>query len=257
MKYGLNNVVSYARKFGLKAPLQAVPSLAIGSIGATLMEMTSAYTVFPNGGTRIEPYLIESIVGKSGETMERNIKTEHEVLKKPSAYIMVNMMQDVNIRGTAAKVWASGFVHPSGGKTGTTNRFTDAWYIGYTKQYTMGVWIGTDADLPMGPGHTGAEDALPIWISVMKELHKNLPLLPFPVPEGVVSEPICNLTGKIAGEFCNAKTQCLYSAGFQPTDVCDGNHVTTKAKVKDATLFGSHSQQSTPAKKATTVRKTF
>jgi len=259
MKYGLNNVVSYARKFGLKAPLQAVPSLAIGSIGATLMEMTSAYTVFPNGGSRIEPYMIESMVGKSGETIERNMKIEHEVLKKPSAYIMVNMMQDVNIRGTAAKVWGSGFVHPSGGKTGTTNRYTDAWYIGYTKQYTMGVWIGTDADLPMGAGHTGAEDALPIWISVMKELHKGLPLLPFPVPEGVVSRSICNKTGKMAGEFCSVQTQCLYSAGFEPTETCDGNHVAAaKQPVKNATLFGSPAQQSTPAKKGTaTTRKTF
>lgn len=255
MKYGLNNVVSYSRKFGLKAPLEAVPSLAIGSIGATLMEMTSAYTVFPNGGTRIEPYSIEAIVGKNGEVFERNIKAEHEVLKKPSAYIMVNMLQDVNIRGTAAKVWASGFIHPSGGKTGTTNDYTDAWYIGFTKRYTMGVWVGTDAHVPMGNGHTGGDDALPLWIEVMRKLHKGLPIEQFKVPEGVVSHAVCNHTGKVAGEICSAKTTCLYSAGYSPEETCDGNHLVTKAPTNNATMFGSPAQTAPTSK--TTTRKTF
>ena len=241
MKYGLSNVVNYARKFGIvKAPLLAVPSLALGSVGATLMEMTSAYTVFPNGGNRIEPYMIESIVDKNGETIEKNMKVEHEVLRAPSAYLMVDMLKDVNVRGTAARVWASGFTHPSGGKTGTTNDYTDAWYIGFTKQYTMGVWIGSDSPGTMGAGHTGTEDALPIWLAVMTELHKDLPRLPFPVPAGVSSRGICNYTGKVAGEFCSEKTYCLYTAGYAPTETCDGNHFEVKTKsADDATLFSN------------------
>ena len=241
MKYGLNNVVNYARKFGIvRAPLMAVPSLALGSVGATLMEMTSAYTVFPNGGNRIEPYMIESIVDRNGETIEKNSKVEHEVLRPASAYIMVDMLKDVNIRGTAARVWASGFTHPSGGKTGTTNDYTDCWYIGFTKQYTMGVWVGSDSPGTLGAGHTGTEDALPVWIAVMKELHKNLPRRPFPVPGGVVSRGICNHTGKIAGEFCSEKTYCLYTAGYAPEETCDGNHFEVKTKsADDATLFSN------------------
>ena len=241
MKYGLNNVVNYARKFGIvRAPLMAVPSLALGSVGATLMEMTSAYTVFPNGGNRIEPYMIESIVDRNGETIEKNSKVEHEVLRPASAYIMVDMLKDVNIRGTAARVWASGFTHPSGGKTGTTNDYTDCWYIGFTKQYTMGVWVGSDSPGTLGAGHTGTEDALPVWIAVMKELHKNLPRKPFPVPGGVVSRGICNHTGKIAGEFCSEKTYCLYTAGYAPEETCDGNHFEVKTKsADDATLFSN------------------
>ncbi len=241
MKYGLSNVVNYARKFGIvKAPLLAVPSLALGSVGATLMEMTSAYTVFPNGGNRIEPYMIESIVDKNGETIEKNMKVEHEVLRAPSAYLMVDMLKDVNVRGTAARVWASGFTHPSGGKTGTTNDYTDAWYIGFTKQYTMGVWIGSDSPGTMGAGHTGTEDALPVWLAVMTELHKDLPRLPFPVPAGVSSRGICNHTGKVAGEFCSEKTYCLYTAGYAPTETCDGNHFEVKTKsADDATLFSN------------------
>ncbi len=241
MKYGLSNVVNYARKFGIKrAPLQAVPSLALGSVGATLMEMTSAYTVFPNGGNRIEPYMIESIVDRNGEILEKNSKVEHEVLRPASAYLMVDMLKDVNIRGTAARVWNSGFRHPSGGKTGTTNDYTDTWYIGFTKQYTMGVWVGSDTPGTMGAGHTGTEDALPIWMATMTKLHKDLPKLPFPVPPGVISRGICNHTGLIAGEFCSEKTYCLYTAGYGPTERCDGNHFSSQTKSADnATLFSN------------------
>lgn len=242
MKYGLPNVVSYARKFGIrKAPLQAVPSLALGSIGSTLMEMTSAYTVFPNGGVRVEPYMIDSIVDKSGNLIEKHKSEEHTVLKPASAYIMVDMMKDVNIHGTAARVGASGFRHPSGGKTGTTNNYTDAWYIGFTRDYTMGVWVGTDSPAPMGPGHTGSEDPLPAWIDVMKELHKDLPIKGFPMPNGVLVKKTCNFTGKIAGEFCGTTTACLYSAGHAPEEICTGDHFSNKKSADNATLFSSKS----------------
>ncbi|MDR1830439.1 MAG: PBP1A family penicillin-binding protein [Candidatus Fibromonas sp.] len=254
MKYGLKNVVEYARKFGVKkAPLQAVPSLALGSVGATLMEMTSAFTVFPNGGNRIEPYYIEAIVGKNGEVIEKNYKIEHEVLKKPAAYIMVTMLQVVNTGGTASRVWASGFHHPSGGKTGTTNDYTDAWYIGFTRQYTMGVWIGTDDFVPMGPGHTGTEDALPVWINSMPQIHKNLPELQFPVASGVVSKKICNYTGNVAGSYCNLSTYCLYTASHAVTEECDGNHF-EQPKESAATIF---SNTSSPAPKSGKARQVF
>lgn len=250
MKYGLQNVVSYARKFGIKkAPLKAVPSLALGSIGATLMEMTSAYTVFPNGGIRIEPYLIDSIVDKRGTVLERHKREEHEVIRPASAYLMVDMLKDVNIHGTAARVGASGFYYPSGGKTGTTNNYADTWYIGFTKQYTMGIWVGTDSPSPMGPGHTGSEDPLPIWIEVMKELHKGLPKKSFAVPPGVISRKICNYSGKLAGEFCSATTYCLYSKGYEPKDTCDGNHFNIKTKsAEDATLFSTKNSVEGPKK---------
>lgn len=242
IKYGLSNVVDYARKFGIKkAPLQPVPSLALGSIGSTLMEMTSAYTVFPNGGVRIEPYMIDSIVDQAGNVIERHKSEEKTVLKPASAYIMVDMLKDVNIHGTAARVGASGFRHPSGGKTGTTNNYADAWYIGFTRYYTMGVWVGTDSPAPMGPGHTGSEDPLPAWIEVMKELHKDLPIRGFSMPAGVVAKKICNHTGKIAGEFCGATSYCLYSEGHVPKEYCDGNHLSTKKDAGDATIFSSKS----------------
>jgi len=236
LQYGLNNVIHYARKFGLKSNLSPVPSLAIGSIGATLMEMTNAYTTYPNGGTRIEPYKIEYIVDRNGEIIEKNFKVEHEVLRPGANSLMVSMLKDVNTRGTAAKVWASGFHHPSGGKTGTTNDYTDAWYIGFTKQYTMGVWVGTDAHMKMGPGHTGGQDALPIWLDVMKEAHKDKPKLDFSYP-GVAGKSICVITGKVAGPYCAKTSHCLFAAGNTPDEVCDGKHVNTTTINSGATMF--------------------
>ena len=240
-KYGLSNVVNYARAFGIrKAPLVAVPSLALGSVGATLLEMTSAYTVFPNGGTRIEPYMIESIEDKNGEVIEKNSKVESVVMKPSAAYLMVDILKDVNVRGTGFKVAQSGFNHPSGGKTGTTNDYTDAWYIGFTKHYTMGVWVGLDQAVSMGVGHTGGNYALPAWIAVMTKIHKGLPQKSFPVPSGVISRGVCNVTGKLAGEFCTEKTYCLYTTNNYPDEVCDGDHYKVKTKsADDATLFSN------------------
>ena len=185
--------------------------------------------------------MIESIVDRNGEVIEKNSKVEHEVLRPASAYLMVDMLKDVNIHGTAARVGASGFRHPSGGKTGTTNNYADAWYIGFTRYYTMGVWVGTDSPAPMGPGHTGSEDPLPAWIEVMKELHKDLPIRGFSMPAGVIAKKVCNHTGKIAGEFCGATSFCLYSAGHIPEEHCDGNHFSNKKDAGDATIFSSKS----------------
>ena len=220
MKYGLKTVVSYARKFGLTHSVLPVPSLGIGSCEATLMEMTSAYTAFPNGGVRPTPYLIERILDKSGQPIYANVPQTNEVLRKEAAWIMCTMMRDVNIHGTAASIWASGFNHPSGGKTGTTNDFNDAWYIGFTKRLTMGIWVGSDDHRSMGPGHTGADDAVPVWITVMTRAEKGKKAEPFPRPDGVVEATVCETSGLLAQSFCKASTTDYYIAGHQPTEPC-------------------------------------
>lgn len=220
MKYGLQTVVSYARKFGLAHNVLAVPSLGIGSCEATLLEMTSAYTAFPNGGVRSTPYFIAKIVDKGGQPLYAHVPESHEVLRKETAWIMTSMMQDVNIHGTAASVWASGFNHPSGGKTGTTNDYNDAWYIGYTKRLTMGVWVGSDDHAPMGPGHTGSDDALPVWIAVMSHYEKGKKALPFPRPPGVVEATVCEVSGLLAQPFCKATNTDYYISGHEPAEPC-------------------------------------
>jgi penicillin-binding protein 1A len=225
MRYGLNNLVSYSRRFGITSRLDPVPSLAIGSIGATLQELTSAHTVFPNGGMRLDPHMIKHIANRSGTVLETTIASEHEVLRRTSAYLMVDMLRDVNIRGTGARIWASGFRIPSAGKTGTTNDYTDAWYIGFTPHYTMGVWIGVDNHRPIGRRHTGGSDAMPIWLDVMQQIYKDTPEVEdFAVPPGIVTLELCNITGKIASAFCTQKSREIFSEGNEPDSQCSGIH---------------------------------
>ncbi len=220
IKYGLKSVVAYARKFGLKHNVPPVPSLGIGSCEATVMEMASAYTAFPNGGVRSLPYLVEKIVDKNGHPVYQHMPETQEVLRKEAAWIMSTMLRDVNIHGTAASIWASGFNHPSGGKTGTTNDYTDACYIGFTKRYTCAIWVGSDDHKGMGPGHTGADDAVPTWISIMKFAEQGKKPLAFPRPDGVVEATSCQVSGLLAQSFCKATNTDYYIAGHEPTEPC-------------------------------------
>jgi penicillin-binding protein 1A len=272
MKYGLNTVVSYARKFGLTHSVPPVPSLGIGSCEATLLEMTSAYTAFPDGGVRPLPYMVEKIVDKNHQPIFQNVPQTQEVLRKEAAWIMCTMLRDVNIHGTAASIWASGFNHPSGGKTGTTNDFTDAWYIGFTKRLTMGIWVGADDHKGMGPGHTGADDAVPVWISVMTHAEKGKKLLAFPRPDGVVDATVCQTSGLLAQSFCPLTTTDHYIFGHQPTEVCTADKHNKNNSGEDIFTANQHKERRTiPEPKPTTkgtvkvkeklpdhrVRKTF
>src|SRR5688500_7272377 len=144
----------------------------------------------------------------------------HEVLRKEAAWIMCTMLRDVNIHGTAAAIWASGFSHPSGGKTGTTNDYTDAWYIGFTKRYTCAIWVAADDHHGMDPGPAGPDDAVPSWISIMRHAEKGNKLLAFPRPDGVVEATSCQVSGMLAQGFCKATNHDYYIAGHEPTEAC-------------------------------------
>ncbi len=261
MKYGLNTVVSYARKFGLAHNVPAVPSLGIGSCEATLMEMVSAYTAFPNGGVRPMPYFIDRINDKNGRLIYQNIPATQEVLRKEAAWIMCSMLQDVNIHGTAAAIWASGFNYPSGGKTGTTNDYSDAWYIGFTKHYTTGIWVGVDDHRSLGVGHTGADDAVPTWLAIMRYAHKGLKLEGFEKPPGVVQATVCQTSGLLAQSFCKQVTTDYYIQGYQPTEACSReNHLSSAGDVfkNNSTHSDKEPNSQTEVKKTDhRVRKTF
>lgn len=214
METGLDTVVAYARRFGLGRPMRAVPSLSLGACEATPFEMTAAFAVFPNGGAWIEPTLVASMADRNGASMAVGDPMRRRVMGEAAAWIMADMLKDVNIRGTAAEVWASGFKHPSGGKTGTTNDYRDAWYIGFTKRYTVGVWIGTDDHASMGPGHSGTDDAMPIWTDIMRALHKGRKAEPLERPKGVADVSVCKLTGRGAQTFCDSVSHDYRVAGM-------------------------------------------
>ena len=142
-KVGIENTVDLARKFGLTSPLPPVLPLALGAADLTLIEHTSAFTVFPDDGIHIEPHYLRRVTSYDGAVMEELRPNVTDVIPPDVARTMVAMLEDVVQFGTGVRAKEIG--RPSGGKTGTTNDFTDAWYIGFTQQITAGVWVGNDA----------------------------------------------------------------------------------------------------------------
>jgi penicillin-binding protein 1A len=162
---GPQQVVTYATRFGLdKAPPYL--SLALGSSEQTLVHMTSAYSAFANRGVRMTPYGIVSITDREGNVLEENRPEPHEAIRADTAFVMTNLLRGVVQRGTAQA--AAALDWPLAGKTGTMDEYTDAWFIGFDPNITIGVWIGYDEKRSLGSGETGASAALPIWIDVMR-----------------------------------------------------------------------------------------
>ncbi len=163
---GIKTVIDYARKFGITSPLPAYLPVALGAADLTLMEQTSAFTTFPNDGVRVVPRLIRKVTDYDGRVLEENYPEVKDVISARTARIMVSMLREVVQHGTA--VSASKLKHPLAGKTGTTNDFTDAWFVGFSPSLTCGVWVGYDEKKTLGNKETGAQAALPIWIDFMR-----------------------------------------------------------------------------------------
>ena len=159
-------VITYARKFGIEANLEPYLSLALGAADITLMEMTSAYTVFPNGGVRMKPIEFLKIFDRDGNLLEETRPEPHDAIRADTAFVMTNLLRGVVQRGTGAA--AASLNWPLGGKTGTTDDYGDAWFIGFDPDITLGVWVGYDERKTIGPNQTGAAAALPIWMDFMK-----------------------------------------------------------------------------------------
>ncbi|MCA1652134.1 MAG: hypothetical protein LC753_18325 [Acidobacteria bacterium] len=163
---GPKQVIAYARRLGLESPLPPYLAVALGAAEATLSEMTSAFAVFPNQGVRMRPYQVLKVTDREGNVLEENRPEPKDAIRADTAYVVTNLLRGVVQRGTAAKAAALNW--PIGGKTGTTDDYTDAWFIGFDPDITIGVWVGMDQKKPIGYNQTGSEAALPIWIEVMK-----------------------------------------------------------------------------------------
>jgi len=163
---GPGNVIKVAARFGLSPNMPPYLSLALGSVEQTLWDMTSAYSAFPNQGVRMRPYSVVSIADREGNVIEENRPEPHEAIRADTAFVMTNLMSGVVLRGTAAA--AASLKWPLAGKTGTMDEYTDAWFIGFDPNITVGVWVGYDEKKPLGSNETGAVAALPIWMDFMK-----------------------------------------------------------------------------------------
>jgi penicillin-binding protein 1A len=160
------DVISYAKRFGLRGDYQPYLSLALGAAEATLVEMTSAYSAFANQGVRLQPYSVVTIADRDANVIDEHRPEPHEALRADTAFVMTNLLRGVVQHGTANA--AAALDWPLAGKTGTMDEYTDAWFIGFDPDITVGVWVGYDEKKPLGSGETGAAAALPIWMDFMK-----------------------------------------------------------------------------------------
>jgi penicillin-binding protein 1A len=165
-RVGVQKVIEYARKFGITSELPPVLPLALGAAEVTLMEQTAGFSTFPNDGVRVTPHYIKKVEDYEGHTLEEDYPEVKDVVSPHTARIMTQFLREVVLHGTA--ISAAKMNHPMGGKTGTTNEFTDAWFIGFSPSVTCGVWVGYDEKKSLGKKETGAMAALPIWIEFMK-----------------------------------------------------------------------------------------
>ena len=215
-KVGIRNVIDFSRTVGIVSPLAADLSLALGSSSVGLMELVSVYGVFANQGMRVEPYAVASVQDSGGRTLDQAAIQPRQVVSRETAYLITNMMEDVIQRGTGVAAKAV-IDRPVAGKTGTTNDFTDAWFIGSTPNLATGAWVGFDDRRPLGETESGAHAALPIWIAFMKDALKQLPVVPFEIPDGVMFVKVDPTTALLTDQDEQHGTVELFTKGTEPT----------------------------------------
>ncbi|HEX4568129.1 MAG TPA: PBP1A family penicillin-binding protein [Vicinamibacterales bacterium] len=213
---GPKQVIAYARRFGLTAPLPPYLPIAIGAGDETLIEMTAAYSVFPNQGVLMKPYSVLKVTDREGNLLEDDRPQPQDAIRADTAYVMVNLLRGVIERGTGIK--AAELKWPIAGKTGTTEDFGDAWFLGFDTDLTLGVWVGYDQKKPLGSGMTGAEAALPIWIDIFKAWIGNRTNPPtFEAPGNIVFVNIDKATGQPTDE--PGALSEAFIAGTQPGSI--------------------------------------
>jgi penicillin-binding protein 1A len=218
---GQSTVIHYARRMGIKSPLQPYLSIALGSFEVTLLELTSAIGVLPASGIRTEPIAITSIETREGRILEQNYPRKSEAISAQTAYVMTSMLESAVNEGTGRSIRARGITRHLAGKTGTTDEYGDAWYVGFSPDLITGVWVGFDEKRSMGNKQTGARVALPIWIDFMVGALEGVPDKPFPEPHGIVRRDICTETGLLATDHCPETRVEVFVSGTEPLRFCN------------------------------------
>ena len=197
-RVGIQNAIEVAQKMGIKSRLEPGLSLALGASEVSLLEMTSAFGVFANAGVRVEPTAIIKVESRDGVTLYNNRVVERRVLDENVAAIMVDVMKGVLIRGTGVRGQID---RPAAAKTGTSQEFKDAWFIGFVPQLVTGVWVGNDDNTPMR-GVAEVATCPRIWKAYNQAVLAGVPAIDFPRPEGLANIRICVESGKLAGPNC-------------------------------------------------------
>lgn len=235
---GPATVAQYARIAGIQSPIPPYPSSLIGAADVTLWELMRAYATLANYGVRVRPFFIRRIVSRDGRVLEEEEPLAIPVLDSSVVYLLLSMMESVINEGTGISARLRYRFHwPAAGKTGTTDAYRDAWFLGFTRRYLTGVWVGFDSLRSIARGATGASLALPLWVSIMKVLHGDTlpdslsgPLAAqdaFPVPSGVVRLPICQVTGLLPTPFCPVREE-VFLRSLAPQDTCPIHQAPTR-----------------------------
>jgi len=214
---GGGKVVSFAHRLGIRTPLPTWPSIALGSADLVPLEMAASYAAIANEGMHIEPYMIERVSSPDGQVLEQHFPTAYTSTDPAVAYVLIHMLEGVVQRGTAFS--AADLPLQVAGKTGTTDDFTDAWFIGFTPRYTILTWIGYDAKRSLGSGMSGAIAALPMWRSIIDDGLKDGWLQKgetFPVPPGVMFHDVEYYTGLLPGPGSFKVVKEAFVAGTEP-----------------------------------------
>ncbi len=239
----VKQVVEYAHRMGVRSEIPPYESIAIGTSEVQPLELTSAFGIFANEGVYVEPISILRIEDKNGNIIEESKASRREVLSSETAYLMTNMMEDAVNGGTGIRI--RDFFHlPAAGKTGTTQEFADAWFVGFTPHVTAGVWVGFDnksVHFTNWDGQ-GGRAAAPIFGRFMQSVYDDpaiaMPLDYFIQPEGVERDTICIETKKLATQFCPSRTEEVFNKKYRPS-ACDkhANEHWKEETVKPSTRF--------------------
>jgi 1A family penicillin-binding protein len=211
-----------------------VPSLALGSGLVTPLELTTAYAVFANGGVRVRSRSIQSVTNAAGDSEEYAPVERERVLPEDVSFQMVTMLQDVVARGTGASARSFGVTGPYGGKTGSTNDYRDAWFVGFNSSVVVGVWVGFDQPHTISDRGTGARVALPIWADFMRRVRRLAPARPFAPPANLEPRELCLLSYRRPVEGCPTYVEYFKDGDSVPAQLCPLHEGTFKEDAERA-----------------------
>ena len=208
-----------------------VPSLALGVGEATPLQLAAAYAVFPNGGFSVVPRPIIQVLDGDGYAVFNRDVQRKPVISEAVAYQMVSMLSDVIDTGTGAAARSLGVRFAAAGKTGTTDDFKDAWFVGFSSSLVVGVWVGFDQPASIGPDGYGAQYALPIWADFMSRTARVRKPEPFRVPKTVSGIQLCRVSHMVPRDTCPAYTEYFKHEDAIPDDKCDVHRGPSPAEV--------------------------
>jgi penicillin-binding protein 1A len=226
-------VLHLASDAGLNG-LPDVPSLALGTGLVSPLDLTAAYTMFPGGGEVARPRGIVSVLDASGDEIFNRPVERQRILSEQSAFQMVTMLRDVVDHGTGASARSLGVRGAIGGKTGTTDEYRDAWFVGFSSSLVAGVWVGFDQPAPIGREAYGARIALPIWADFMKRAAASLPATDFPIPDGLEAVELCSVSYLRPVEDCPVYTEYFKTGDMVPSQLCPIHRGTLKQRAARA-----------------------